>query len=103
MLELTSHPEGCILPVKAQPGAKRNAITGMYNGMLKVSVCQAPEKGKANRALADVLCRQLRLRAGQLELIAGETAGQKRFLVRGIDGQELTARITAALAEAGGK
>lgn len=97
MIELASHPQGCVLPVKAQPSGKRNAITGTHNGMLKVSVTQAPEKGKANRAVAEVLCRQLGLRPAQLELIAGETSPQKRFLVRDIGSTELAARIAAAL------
>jgi uncharacterized protein YggU (UPF0235/DUF167 family) len=86
-----------VLPVKAQPGAKRNAVSGEHNGMLKVSVCQAPEKGKANRAVAEVLCEELGLRAAQLQLIAGETSAQKRFLVGGIPAQELAQRIAAVL------
>lgn len=103
VLQLHPHPQGCVLPVKAQPGAKRNAISGIHGGMLKVSVTQAPEKGKANRAVAEVLCQQLDLRPAQLELIAGHSAAQKRFLVRGLDSRQLQQRIATALAKAGGK
>lgn len=98
MINLTPHPGGTLLPVKAQPGAKRNGVSGEHNGMLKVSVSQAPEKGKANRAVAEVLCDELGLRAAQLELIAGETSAQKRFLVSGITSQELAQRIAGLLA-----
>ena len=33
----------------------RNGITGEHNGSLQVSVTQAPEKGKANKAIIAVL------------------------------------------------
>jgi len=97
MIDLHAHAEGTILPVRAQPGAKKNEIRGDQDGMLKVCVTQAPEKGKANKALIDVLCKTLRLRKSQVELIAGETASKKRFLVRGMTPEELRQRITEQL------
>lgn len=92
------HSEGVVLPVRAQPGARRNEIRGEQDGALKVCVTQAPEKGKANKAMIDVLCKCLALRKSQLELIAGETSHQKRFLIRGVSEQELTQRIQQAIA-----
>jgi len=97
MIELTDHAEGVILPVRAQPGAGRNAIRGEQNGMLKVSVTQVAEKGKANKSLIEVLAKGLGLKRSQIELIAGETQAQKRFLIRGVTRQELEVRIKAAL------
>jgi hypothetical protein len=96
MLALESHPDGVIFPVRAQPGARRNEIRGVRDGMLKVRVTQSPEKGKANKALVELLCKSLGLRKSQIELISGETSRQKRFLVRGITSEELTKRATAA-------
>ena len=99
MIELTDHPDGVVLPVKAQPGAGRNAIRGEQNGMLKVSVTQVAEKGKANKSLIEVLAKGLGLKRSQIELIAGETQSQKRFLIRGVSREEMAERITAAMAE----
>jgi uncharacterized protein YggU (UPF0235/DUF167 family) len=65
--------------------------------MLKVSVTQAPEKGKANKAIQAVLAQELELRTSQLELVAGETASQKRFLVRGVKQEALASRLEALL------
>jgi uncharacterized protein len=93
MIELTDHPEGFVLPVKAQPGAKQNGIRGEQNGMLKVSVTQVAEKGKANKALIEVLAKGLGLARSQIELIAGETQPQKKFLIRAISREDLKARI----------
>ena len=99
MIELVHLADGVVLAVKAQPGARKNAIRGEQNGALKVSVTQVAEKGKANAALIDVLAKQLQLKRSQIELIAGETQSQKRFLIRSITRDELSVRIAAALAD----
>jgi uncharacterized protein len=93
---LEPHPKGTILPVRAQPGARRNEIRGVQDGMLKVCVTQSPDKGKANKALVELLCKSLGLRKSQIELVAGETSHHKRFLVRGITSEDLTKRVTIA-------
>ena len=97
MIELVEHPEGVILPVRAQAGARDNAIRGLQEGALRVAVTQVAEKGKANTAVTDVLCKSLSLKRSQVTLIAGETSPRKRFLIRGIQVKELTARIRRAL------
>ncbi len=99
MIELRPHPEGTILPVRAQPGARRNEIRGEQDGMLKVSVTQSPEKGKANKALIALLSKELSLRKSQLELIAGQTSQQKQFLVRGVPSKELAGLIERVVNE----
>lgn len=93
MLNLESHAGGTILPVRAQPGARRNEIRGVQDGMLKVCVTQSPEKGKANKAVLELLTKKLGLKKSQVELLAGETSHQKRFLVHGISVDELADRI----------
>jgi hypothetical protein len=94
---LEPHPEGTILPVRAHAGARKNEISGQQAGMLKVSVAQAPEKGKANKAIIALLAKRLELKKSRIELIVGETSPQKRFLVRGLDEAELMERIRPLL------
>ncbi|MBS0208602.1 MAG: DUF167 domain-containing protein [Planctomycetes bacterium] len=93
-----SHPQGAVLAVKAQPGARRNGIVGLRNGALRVAVTQAPERGKANRAIIEVLADELELRRGQIELLSGDTSAEKRFLIAGVTAEELSRRVEAALA-----
>lgn len=93
---VAAHPEGTLLSVRAHAGANRNELRGAHNGMLRVGVTQAPEKGKANRALVDLLARTLGLPKSQLTLISGETSPQKRFLVRGVSPDETAQRLAAA-------
>lgn len=87
-----------ILPVKAQPGAKRNAIVGVHAGALKVAVTVAPEQGKANQAIAALLAETLGLKKSDVELLAGPTSRAKKFLMHGISIEELRARLAKALA-----
>ena len=99
MIDLQIHPDGTILSVRAQPGARRNEVRGIQDGTLKVCVTQAPEKGKANKAIVEVLAKWLGVRKSQIELISGETASQKKFLIHGIEQKDLAERINARLAE----
>ena len=99
MVELADHAEGIVLPVRAQAGGSKNGIRGEQNGMLKVSVTQIAEKGKANKALAEVIAKGLGLKKSQVELLSGETQSQKKFLIRDISREELAQRIAEAMAD----
>lgn len=85
------------MSVRAQPGARQSGVRGEQDSALKVSVTQVAEKGKANKALVQVLSRELEVKKSQLELISGETSQQKRFLVRDLSSEELARRIASAL------
>ncbi|QGJ72425.1 DUF167 domain-containing protein [Planctomycetales bacterium 10988] len=97
-VKLETHPEGLTFVVKANPAARQNGLQGIHQGMLKVSVTQVPEKGKANKAILQVLSKSLRLRKSQLELLSGQTASEKRFLVRELDANTLQEKLQSALA-----
>lgn len=96
-VELTSAPNGVYLPVQARPGAKKNEIRGEQNGALKVFVTQAPEKGKANKSIAELLAKSLKLKKSQVELATGETSSIKKFFVSGISAEELSQKIAPFL------
>lgn len=93
MIALEECPEGVIVPVKAQPGARRNGIAGIHAGALKVQVTQAPEKGKATDAVLETIAKSLSLKRSQVLLLSGATSPQKRVLITGLSVAELTERI----------
>ncbi|NQT40960.1 MAG: DUF167 domain-containing protein [Planctomycetes bacterium] len=95
MIRLEAHPLGTILSVRARPGARRNAVEGCHDGALKVSVTQAPEKGKANKAIIALLSKTLGLRKSQFELLSGETSPRKRFLVRDATPEQIQQQVDA--------
>lgn len=92
-------PDGVRLGIRAQPGARRNAVVGVHDGRLKVAVTQVAERGKANDAVLDVLAESLRLRPSQLVLVSGNTSREKVIVVRDISLEDLGERIAAALAD----
>lgn len=93
---ISEHPNGVVLSIKAQPGAKKNEVRTEKNGQVKVYVTQRPEKGKANRAVLETLAGFLNVRESQLELLSGETSQHKRILILGSSLQEVTEKLNKA-------
>ncbi len=85
---LRSVPSGVTLAVRAQPGAKRTAIVGVYGegetAHLKIAVQAPPIEGRANQALIAFLAKTLELPKSSIELIGGELSRSKVFLLRGL-------------------
>jgi uncharacterized protein (TIGR00251 family) len=79
--------EGVTLAVRAQPGAKKTAITGVYGGgpaaQLKIAVQAPPIEGRANEALIAFLAESFSMRTNRVALISGELSRSKVFLLRG--------------------
>lgn len=96
-IPLRETPAGVSLPIQAAPGARKNGVTGVHNGRLKVAVTQVAEKGKANRELIRTLAELLGLRRNAVTLASGETSPLKEFEIAGLTADELRARLRAVL------
>ncbi|HLJ11135.1 MAG TPA: DUF167 domain-containing protein [Planctomycetaceae bacterium] len=94
MIELQAAAGGVILPVRAQPGARKNGITGIHAGRLKVAVTEPPDKGKANQALIRLLAELLGIKRSQIILLSGAASSQKKFLISGIEMTTLQERLS---------
>jgi uncharacterized protein (TIGR00251 family) len=99
MIAITEHTEGCVLQVRAQPGARKAGVLGEQARALKVAVTAPPEDGRANKALVEVLREALGLKRSQVELLGGATSRDKRFLIRGLTKPELAARVAGLVGE----
>ena len=97
MIAITPHAEGATLAVRAQPGARKNAVVGEHSGALKVAVTAPPEDGRANAALVELLRDWLGLKRSQIGLASGATNRNKVFLIRGVTVEGLTALINSKL------
>jgi hypothetical protein len=93
-LELTQVEEGTRLRLRVKPGGRRNAVVGPHGGALKVTVAAAPERGRANRAVIELLARALDLPASSIEILSGETSPDKTVVVR-LSPAEVSARLAA--------
>lgn len=97
MIALTDHPEGVVIPVRAQPRSRRPGVQGEQAGALKLGVSAPPEDGRANAALIEMLADILAVRRSQIELLSGQTAREKRFLIHGAERAAIEARLSAAI------
>ena len=80
--------KGGLLAVRVTPKASRNEVTGLYtaaDGMvsLSVKVTAAPDKGKANKAVIDLLAKKSGVAKSTLSLVKGETDRNKTFQFTG--------------------
>lgn len=79
--------EGVTLDVRAQTGAKKTAIVGVYGesatAQLKIAVQVPPVEGRANAALTEFLAKLFELPKSAVELVSGELSRSKVFLLRG--------------------
>jgi len=100
MITLVPHAAGTVVPVRAQPGARKNAVLGERAGALRVAVSAAPEKGKANAAIQEVLAEALGCKRSQIELLSGETSRDKTFVVSGLPAEELRRRLATLVGSA---
>jgi uncharacterized protein len=98
MIALAAHAQGTVLPVRAQPGARKTAILGVHAGALRVAVSAPPERGKANAAIVTLLAEALGCKPAQVSLLSGAATRQKRFLIQGIEPDALRQRLAPLLA-----
>lgn len=73
------------IAVHAQPGAKRDAVVGLYGDRLKIALTAPPVDGKANAALTKFLAKKLGIAKSAVLLTSGDTSRDKRFRLIGVD------------------
>jgi uncharacterized protein (TIGR00251 family) len=87
---------GVELRVKARPGARREGLLGLAEGIdgprLRVAVAAAPEDGRANRALCALLADALRLAPSRIAVTQGLTSREKTVRIEGNAG-DIAARL----------
>jgi len=75
---------GVDVAVKVVPGASRSRVVGMLGDALKVAVSAAPEKGKANAAVVELMAKELGVAAQDVSVVRGLTQPRKVIRVRGV-------------------
>lgn len=77
------------ITVKITPKAAKNEIRGWEEDLfgeriLKVTVTSPPEKGKANKALIDLLAKHYGMPKNAFSIIRGETSRIKVIEIQGV-------------------
>ncbi|MFH1691577.1 MAG: DUF167 domain-containing protein [Candidatus Omnitrophota bacterium] len=69
-----------LITIKVIPKSSRNEIKE-EDGLLKVYLTAVPQKGRANKALIDLLARYFNVSKGAIELLKGERSRHKTVKV----------------------
>ena len=85
--------EGVVFTAKIVPGSSRTGVCGLLNGMLKIKISAAPEKGKANQALVGFLAKKLGVKKKTVSIISGQTNPVKQVQVLGISTETLLKKL----------
>jgi uncharacterized protein (TIGR00251 family) len=91
---------GAAMAVHVTPRARKNELTGITaDGTLRIRLAAPPVEGAANKALLDLLADILGVRAGTLEIIAGEKGKDKIVSVENLDANTVEERVKKYLKE----
>ena len=90
------------LTVRLTPNAGRDGIDGVEIGAdgeewLKARVTAVPEKGKANKALIELLAKSLRVPKSSISVISGDTSRKKILQIDG-NPEDLAPKIKSLMA-----
>lgn len=94
--------DGVTLAVRAQPGARKTAVVGIYgegaSAQLKIAINAPPIQGRANDALIAFIAELFSLPKSAIALTSGASSRNKVFLMRGVSPAKAEAAIKAARA-----
>jgi hypothetical protein len=72
------------ISIKVVAGARSDRVVGRYGEMIKIQVSSAPEKGRANEAVVELIARVLNVRPAQVRITRGHTTPRKTVEVEGM-------------------
>lgn len=75
---------GVLIAVKAVPGASRDEIVGTRGDRLKLRIATPAESGRANRAICELLARELGVRPRDVSIVSGVSSAEKMIRVAGV-------------------
>ena len=72
---------GQVKEKRVHPGARRNDVTGVHDGALKISLTTPPTDGRANEALIAFIAARLGIPRSQVTLLTGATSRSKTLRI----------------------
>jgi len=85
---------GVVFTAKIVPGSSGpTRFCGLLDGMVKVKVSAAPERGKANKCLLKFLAKQLNVKQNAVSIISGQTSPVKHVEISGISADTLMEKL----------
>ncbi len=82
-----------VFTAKVVPGSSRTCLCGLLDGMVKVKVSAAPEKGKANHCLIAFLAKELGVKKNAVTIVSGVGNPVKQVRIAGITSEVLSRKL----------
>jgi uncharacterized protein (TIGR00251 family) len=82
--------------ITVSPGAARTELVGRHGDGWRARIAAPPERGRANRALVELIAEAARVRRDRVILVGGAGSRRKVLEVEGLDAHELDRRLAAA-------
>jgi len=76
-------------PVRVQPRASKDEITGVIGGALKVRLQAPAVENRANDALVEFLALLLKTPKSAVRILSGDRSRTKRIEIRGVTKQQV--------------
>lgn len=92
-LALTERNGAVVVPVRAAPRSKRDAVIGVHEGSLKVALTAPPVDGEANAALIAFLAKALGVPKKSITLLRGDTSRTKLVAIEGVSRADVEALV----------
>ncbi len=92
-LTIKSTERGVSFELRVIPGAKADCVMGYLEGALKVRVAAPPERGKANKSVANLLAEMLNVPKRDITITFGETSQNKTVEIANITSDEIVERL----------
>lgn len=76
--------ENILISVRVQPGASKNAVTGIKEDSLNIKLCSPPVDGRANDSLIRFVAKRLDVSRSSIQIIQGIKNRKKLLEVSGV-------------------
>lgn len=87
------------LEVHLHPGAKKNEVVSLRDGVLRVRVMAPPLKGQANSALLTLMAELLATSKNSIAITRGYASRHKIITIQGLSPENLTEKLAHALSQ----
>jgi uncharacterized protein (TIGR00251 family) len=92
-IKIIRRQNAVVFYVKVIPSSSRTSLEGVQNGMLRVKLSAAPERGKANKALIDFLSEKTGIKKKFIRIISGLTSKVKQIAAEQETAETLTEKL----------
>jgi len=89
VIPIRQNEAGISFRVKVHPRAKKNLITGVLGGALKLSLTSPPVDGLANAACVDFFAALLKVPRSSVTITSGERSRLKTVRISGVTAEYL--------------